>query len=216
MHCVDIDRPPYQVTETGWGEFEIQVKIFFVPEANEKQVTMFHHLKLHPWLSPFGGQLASQPPPSLENRSAHEGQSQTDGVASSAPPSEAPPAQPSNSSMPPPPPPPVVHSWQYDEIVFPEPTEAFYEILTAHPPTPLPATSAAASTDPSAPRGAHPLHAPTGLELGALSLEAQRAEAERLDEARVRAVKELDSGRDALIKAEKQLRDIRKLSGVNA
>ena len=46
----NIDRPPFQVTESGWGEFEIQIKIFFVPEANEKPITLFHHLKLHPWL----------------------------------------------------------------------------------------------------------------------------------------------------------------------
>jgi YEATS domain-containing protein 4 len=33
-------------------------------------------------------------------------------------------------------PPPVVHSWAYEEIVFPEPLEPFYDILIAHPPTP--------------------------------------------------------------------------------
>lgn len=32
--------------------------------------------------------------------------------------------------------PPVIHSWQYEEIVFPEPSEAFYEVLIRHPPTP--------------------------------------------------------------------------------
>jgi len=31
-----------------------------------------------------------------------------------------------------------VHSWQYDEIVFHEPYQAFLDILTDHPPTPLP------------------------------------------------------------------------------
>lgn len=45
---------------------------------------------------------------------------------------------------------PVVHSWQYEEIVFPEPTEPFYEILLAHPPTPLPATSEEAFANPAA------------------------------------------------------------------
>jgi len=31
--------------------------------------------------------------------------------------------------------PPVVHSWQYEEIVFPEPTEAFFDILNSNVPT---------------------------------------------------------------------------------
>jgi YEATS domain-containing protein 4 len=32
-----------------WGEFEIQIRITFVPESGEKAITMYHHLKLHPW-----------------------------------------------------------------------------------------------------------------------------------------------------------------------
>ncbi|GIY26597.1 YEATS domain-containing protein 4 [Caerostris extrusa] len=37
--------PPYQVTETGWGEFEIVIKIFF-QDSNERPVTIYHFLKL--------------------------------------------------------------------------------------------------------------------------------------------------------------------------
>jgi len=37
------------VTETGWGEFEIQIKVHFVPEASEKPMTLFHFLHLHPY-----------------------------------------------------------------------------------------------------------------------------------------------------------------------
>ncbi|KAI5476853.1 hypothetical protein MNV49_007087 [Pseudohyphozyma bogoriensis] len=44
-----IESPPFEVTETGWGEFDIHIKIFFVPEANEKPINLTHHLKLHPW-----------------------------------------------------------------------------------------------------------------------------------------------------------------------
>ncbi|KAK7203209.1 protein AF-9 [Myxozyma melibiosi] len=44
-----IEEPPFEVTETGWGEFEISVRVYFVPEANEKNVAMYHHLKLHPY-----------------------------------------------------------------------------------------------------------------------------------------------------------------------
>lgn len=37
------------MTETGWGEFEIQIRISFVQESGEKPVVFYHHLKLHPW-----------------------------------------------------------------------------------------------------------------------------------------------------------------------
>ena len=32
-----------------WGEFEIQIRITFVPESGEKAIAFYHHLKLHPW-----------------------------------------------------------------------------------------------------------------------------------------------------------------------
>lgn len=40
-----VTRPPYEVSETGWGEFEVIIKIFFQDTA-EKPVTMYHLLKL--------------------------------------------------------------------------------------------------------------------------------------------------------------------------
>ncbi|KAB8219013.1 yeats family-domain-containing protein [Aspergillus novoparasiticus] len=44
-----IEQPPFEVTETGWGEFEIQIKLYFVPESMEKPQTLWHSLKLHPY-----------------------------------------------------------------------------------------------------------------------------------------------------------------------
>ena len=48
-----IEHPPYQVTETGWGEFEIIIKIHFHAGSelgiNEKNFQIFHGLKLHPF-----------------------------------------------------------------------------------------------------------------------------------------------------------------------
>ena len=41
------DVPPYEVVETGWGEFEIMIKIFFRDPA-EKPVTVYHQLQLYP------------------------------------------------------------------------------------------------------------------------------------------------------------------------
>ena len=40
-----VSRPPYEVSETGWGEFEIIIKVFFHDQA-EKPITMYHLLKL--------------------------------------------------------------------------------------------------------------------------------------------------------------------------
>ena len=28
-----VTKPPYEVNESGWGEFEIQIKIFFMDQA---------------------------------------------------------------------------------------------------------------------------------------------------------------------------------------
>lgn len=40
-----ITKPPYELSETGWGEFEVVIKIFFVDPA-EKPVSIFHLLRL--------------------------------------------------------------------------------------------------------------------------------------------------------------------------
>nr|XP_009670065.1 PREDICTED: YEATS domain-containing protein 4 [Struthio camelus australis] len=40
-----VTKPPYEIAETGWGEFEIIIKIFFI-DPNERPVTLYHLLKL--------------------------------------------------------------------------------------------------------------------------------------------------------------------------
>lgn len=40
-----ITKPPYEVTETGWGEFEVVIKIYF-HDPTERPVTLYHILKL--------------------------------------------------------------------------------------------------------------------------------------------------------------------------
>ncbi|XP_037075697.1 LOW QUALITY PROTEIN: YEATS domain-containing protein 4-like [Pollicipes pollicipes] len=42
-----VSKPPYEVTETGWGEFEVVIKIYF-EDPNERPVTLYHVLKLFP------------------------------------------------------------------------------------------------------------------------------------------------------------------------
>lgn len=44
MPCL-IDPGLLQVSETGWGEFEVQIKIHF-QDASERPVNLYHMLKL--------------------------------------------------------------------------------------------------------------------------------------------------------------------------
>ncbi|ODQ50628.1 subunit of both the NuA4 histone H4 acetyltransferase complex and the SWR1 complex [Saitoella complicata NRRL Y-17804] len=50
-----VESPPFAVTETGWGEFDIAIKVFFVPDPSAavategKPLQVYHHLKLHPY-----------------------------------------------------------------------------------------------------------------------------------------------------------------------
>jgi YEATS domain-containing protein 4 len=43
----EVTQPPFQITETGWGEFEAGIRIFF-KDGREKPVDIFHHLRLYP------------------------------------------------------------------------------------------------------------------------------------------------------------------------
>ena len=51
-----IEQPPFELQETGWGEFEVLVKVYFHPSANEKAAQLYHHIRLHPYQDdPSGG-----------------------------------------------------------------------------------------------------------------------------------------------------------------
>lgn len=80
-----IESPPFEVEETGWGEFEIAIKFYFVPESGEKPQQLWHGLKLHPYAGDIEKQKAERA---------------------------------------------MVKSVCYEEAVFSEPVEAFYDILT--------------------------------------------------------------------------------------
>lgn len=56
---IDIDEAPFEVNETGWGEFQIQIKITF-HDPSQRPVTFNHTLKLHP--SEDLGQLKTSKP----------------------------------------------------------------------------------------------------------------------------------------------------------
>ncbi|KAI8847419.1 yeats family-domain-containing protein [Chytridium lagenaria] len=46
-HIRVVENHPFEVTETGWGEFEIVIRVWF-HDGGEKQVTLYHHLALYP------------------------------------------------------------------------------------------------------------------------------------------------------------------------
>ncbi|KAI0166450.1 yeats family-domain-containing protein [Xylariaceae sp. FL1272] len=39
----------FAVHETGWGEFEITIKLYYDGKSGEKPQTLYHHLRLHPY-----------------------------------------------------------------------------------------------------------------------------------------------------------------------
>lgn len=95
-NCMNHSRiphePPYEVSETGWGEFEIQIKIHFQDPA-EKPIQLSHLLKLFP----------SDDPAAYAEQKNNK-----------------------------------VVSDHYDEVIFSEPNEHFYEVLHANMHTSVP------------------------------------------------------------------------------
>ena len=84
-----VEKPPFEVTETGWGEFNVGIRIIFT-DPTLPHVDLIQPLKLYP--------------PNNQGLSTKK---------------------------------PVVHEF-YDELVFNDPTEAFYKTLMAGPQMELP------------------------------------------------------------------------------
>lgn len=170
-----LDKPPWQVTETGWGEFELSVKVWFVNDANEKPLTFFHFLKLHPWprelVAPSNRIKAEEDEPE-EGEAGEEGH---------------------------------VYSWHYDDLVFTEPSEALFRLLTQHPPTPLPKEPRWHVVGPTGPGG-------NRLEF---SEAVKEKEGERLEQARKEVMQETEAWRNRLLRAEekKKARDAQEPEG---
>ncbi|KAG9049510.1 NuA4 histone H4 acetyltransferase complex and the SWR1 complex subunit [Tulasnella sp. UAMH 9824] len=166
-----VEKPPFEVTETGWGEFEVQIRVTFVSEANEKPISFHHHLKLHAWAPQPTNPLAASPAPT--------------------------------------PPDGPVNAWQYDEIVFTDPTKTFLDILLKHPPTPLPKTRRRGAP----PHIAYPASLVNQAKGGGMPEFTQlmeKEEAERLDQAKKDIVAETDKLRNLLIEREKELERVKK------
>ncbi|KAL5713511.1 Transcription initiation factor TFIID subunit 14b [Ranunculus cassubicifolius] len=43
-----VESPPFELSESGWGEFEIAISLFFHSDVCDKQLDVYHHLKLYP------------------------------------------------------------------------------------------------------------------------------------------------------------------------
>lgn len=43
-----LESPPFEVSESGWGEFEIAITLHFHSDVSDKPLHLFHHLKLYP------------------------------------------------------------------------------------------------------------------------------------------------------------------------
>ena len=80
-----LDKPPFKVSETGWGEFQVPLRIQFVQEASEKPLTVTISIKLHHWGPPIEPIL---PPPSTTNMIASTPTPTSVNVSSPAPKTE--------------------------------------------------------------------------------------------------------------------------------
>ncbi|KAI5465686.1 yeats family-domain-containing protein [Mariannaea sp. PMI_226] len=79
---------PFIVNETGWGEFDITIKLYYVNDSGEKPQTLYHYLRLHPY-----------------GRNEDEKQAM---IAANG----------------------EVRAWSYEEQLFNEPYEVFFNLLT--------------------------------------------------------------------------------------
>jgi YEATS domain-containing protein 4 len=159
---------PFEVTETGWGEFEVGVKMTFVPESGEKPASVYHQLKLHPW-----GENAE---------SARERRE------------------------------PVI-SQNYEEIVFNEPSEAFYEILTNPAPPPTKGKNAAKSKMRKIDERTAEIP-DTETPSNPYSARAELKELDRLSDAMKQVDRMIAEEKDRLGEREKELEELRKSEGV--
>lgn len=47
-----VEEPPFSIEETGWGGFQVEVKLFFAPEVGSRAQDRTHFLQLEPYGGP--------------------------------------------------------------------------------------------------------------------------------------------------------------------
>lgn len=60
-----LESPPFEVSESGWGEFEIAITLHFHSDICEKPLHLFHHLKLYP--EDESGSMSTKKPVVMES-----------------------------------------------------------------------------------------------------------------------------------------------------
>ena len=48
----ELTEPPFEITETGWGEFEAQIRIFWNESSDERSTLVNHGIRLYPNRAP--------------------------------------------------------------------------------------------------------------------------------------------------------------------
>jgi YEATS domain-containing protein 4 len=159
-----IESPPFEVEETGWGEFEIAIKFYFNPDSTEKPQQIWHGLKLHP----YQGNIEEQ----KEKRT-------------------------------------MISSVCYEEVLFNEPVENFYDLLTGGAPTKGKAKGSKGM-----------LKAPPNAEIperntdkNKFSREEESKELDRLGEAVKQVEKMVKEATDEAIQKEKYLEELQATEG---
>jgi YEATS domain-containing protein 4 len=100
----ELTLPPFEVTEKGWGEFEVSIRIVW-RDVSEKALVLTHMLKLYP---PLETAALSGPDAKIESEDGDTKEIQVEGEVKLDP----------------------VKSEVYDEVVFTDPTETFHRQLT--------------------------------------------------------------------------------------
>jgi YEATS domain-containing protein 4 len=162
-----VETPPFVVEETGWGEFEIQIKLYFAPESNEKPQTLWHSLKLHPYGPDAEGMK--------ERRE-------------------------------------MVVSQNYEEVIFNEPVEPFYEILTGGGTNGVPRGKGKNSK-----MGARTADIPVGdSPKNPYSRVTENKELDRMAEATKTVEQMIREEKERLVEREKRLAELRESEGIPA
>ncbi|KAH8704178.1 histone acetyltransferase subunit [Talaromyces proteolyticus] len=165
-----VEQPPFEVTETGWGEFEIQVKLYFVPESTEKPQTVWHSLKLHPYGDDIEGKR--------ERREK-------------------------------------VVSQNYEEVIFNEPVEQFYDMLTGGSNNSQPAKGKSGKAKQLQQSAGRTAEIPDNDSPGnPYSRATEHAELGRLDEALKTVDQMIKEEKVKLVEREKKLAELKESEGI--
>ncbi|XP_057966072.1 transcription initiation factor TFIID subunit 14b-like [Malania oleifera] len=60
-----VESPPFELSESGWGEFEIAITLYFHSDVCDKPLNVYHHLKLYP--EDESGPLSAKKPVVVES-----------------------------------------------------------------------------------------------------------------------------------------------------